>query len=120
MHRRTLLRSGIRHTRVYASGVTTLPENLPSTLDELIEVLSGLSELAPVERARMFRALDNRARAILGDGGDEAIYEATRVASQAEVARLLGVTPSRINNAITSYHRRRGDVSLTRGRPRKG
>jgi len=92
---------------------------LPATLSELVEVLAGLADLPPIERASISRRLDNVARAILGEVGDAAVYEATRATTHAEVATALGVTPSRVNGAITRYHQRHRIV-LPRGRPRRG
>jgi DNA-directed RNA polymerase specialized sigma subunit len=96
--------------------VTILPQ--PRTLDDLIEVLTGLSALSDLDQARVLRALDNRARAIIGEAGDAAVYRLTREATQTEVGALLGVTEGRVNNVVTRYHKRHG-IKLPPGRPPK-
>lgn len=78
----------------------------PRNVTELAAELTALAGLPPVERARRARELERPARALIADLGDEAVYEATRTMTHAEVAKLLGVTQSRINNAVTAHRAR--------------
>lgn len=93
---------------------------IPATLDELITVLQGLADLDPIERARTVRALSRQSRAILGDVGEAAIFEAVnemvglRRRGHREVAQALGVTRATVNEAITRYRRRHTQQRSTR------
>ena len=85
-----------------------------TTLDELITILSTLPGLPPIERARTVRSLAQKSRAILGDVGEQAIFEAvhemvgTHKRSHREVAQELGVVPATVNEAVVRYRRRHG------------
>lgn len=79
-------------------------------LDALLGELSELERQAPAERARRARDLALPLRRALGLVGDEAIALAvgrvesdhTRVSYQA-LADTLGMSRSRVNNAVTHY-----------------
>jgi len=90
----------------------------PTDLDSLIGVLEALTKLPPLQLAILARALDRIARAILGEAGDEAVFQATRTMSHVEVAEGLGVSTSRISGAITRYYRHHR-ITKPRGRPSK-
>jgi hypothetical protein len=79
-------------------------------LDEFISELEKIRDIAdPMAQARELRAIDRRARAVLGHAGDEAVFLAanelvdTRRRTHLEVAQTLGVTRYRVSNAITDY-----------------
>jgi len=85
---------------------------VPANLDELIALLRSLSKRPPIERARLVRSIPNAARAILGDVGEQAIFEAVHETvgvhkrTHREIAEALGVTPATINEAVTRYRKR--------------
>jgi len=79
-------------------------------LDELITELEKIrNTVDPLAQAREIRALDRRARSVLGHAGNEAVFLAasemvgTRKRTHLEVAQALGVTRFRVSNAITDY-----------------
>lgn len=72
----------------------------PTTRAELIEALTRLPDLDPVERARVTPALQTAATVILAAERAAAMREATRHVSQAELARQLGVTRSAVSQVI--------------------
>lgn len=73
----------------------------PTTLDDLIDWLRALS---PMERAKVAAVLvDARTTVAVAAIRREAIYEATRTASRAEVAEELGVSRQAIGKAITAH-----------------
>lgn len=76
---------------------------LPKNLTELVAELLALPELAPIERAKRARKLEPVSRALIAAVANEAVFEATRSSTHAEVAKALDVTQSRVNNAITAY-----------------
>jgi len=101
----------MRVATLYGECMTTAT---PSTLDELIKVLRSLPKLKPIERARVARSLALSARAIIGDVGEGAIFEAVhevsgaRKRTHAEVAAELGITATTVNEAVTRYRQRHG------------
>lgn len=67
--------------------------------------LRALGALAPIERARQSAALADEARQALARVRYAAVYEATRVASYAEVAAALGISAAAVNKLITTHRR---------------
>ena len=82
-------------------------------LEKLEGFISELAKIAsitdPLEQAKELRAIDRRARAVIGRAGDEAVFLAanelvgTRRRTHQEVAEVLGVQTSRVSNAISDY-----------------
>lgn len=79
-------------------------------LDEFIAELAKIRAMEdPLTQARELRAIDRRARAVIGHAGDEAVFLAanemigTRRRTHQEVAEVLGVSKPRVSNAITDY-----------------
>jgi len=90
---------------------------LPTDLDELVTLLASLPDRPAIERAAIVRSIPTTVRAILGDIGEAAIFEAVHELdgmhkrTHREVGAALGVTPSTINEAITRYRKRHGGTS---------
>ena len=88
----------------------------PTDLAELIAVLASLPALPPDARAKVARSLAVPARAIIGHVGDEAIFEATRERSHAEVAEALGLSKGTVDAVVVRYGKAARGVALTRRR----
>ena len=90
---------------------------MPTDLDELVTLLASLPDRPAIERAAIVRSIPTTVRAILGDIGEAAIFEAVHELdgmhkrTHREVGAALGVTPSTINEAITRYRKRHGGTS---------
>lgn len=77
----------------------------PATLAELIEALTSLPSLDPVERAAACPILDKAARVLLADIRADAMTEAVSGApgerlTEAELARRLGVGRAVVNKRV--------------------
>lgn len=71
---------------------------------DLDKTLEWLRSLPVPERARMVRTIgDAQARQAIAALGDEAVYEWTRSATWAEVAKELGVSVRTVNKAVTRH-----------------
>lgn len=81
------------------------PLNRPSTLADLISALAALADLPPVERARACPDLIDAAKGVLARERAAAMAEATAPGgmSKAELARQLGISRSKVGEAITDY-----------------
>jgi len=70
------------------------------------ELAAWLRELPPIERARLAGLLaDARTVVAVAAIRREAVWEATRAASRAEVAAALGVSPQAVGKAVTEHRR---------------
>lgn len=70
----------------------------------LPELLAWLRELPPVDRARLAGVLvDARTVVAVAALRREAVWEATREASRAEVASALDVSPQAVGKAVTAH-----------------
>jgi hypothetical protein len=68
------------------------------------KVLAWIRSLPLPERARVVRTMgEARVRQAIAAEGDRAIYELTRNATWAEVARELGMTTRMVNRAVTRH-----------------
>jgi hypothetical protein len=80
------------------------PSKADRTLEELIENLSELRGLDPVERARRAKELIEVTKAVLSHERRHALLEANTTGPEpigaSELARRLGVARSRITDAI--------------------
>lgn len=83
----------------------------------LAAAIAGLDALDPIERARQAKALIVDAQRVLADLQREAVYQATRSQSYAEVAEALGVSPVAVNLAVTNHRKTLAavDAELTEG-----
>lgn len=90
----------------------------PIPISELIAKLDELAQLRGVDRVRLARELSDVAMASLQAVGDEGVWQATREAPYAEVARELGYsTQGPVRRAVYRYGRRATEGSQVR-RPR--
>ncbi|MFC7344923.1 hypothetical protein [Saccharopolyspora griseoalba] len=74
-------------------------------LRALAAELDALPDQPALLRARRARELVEVAKGVLSRARQEAIYEATRGCSWAEVAEALGVSKVAVNKAITAHLR---------------
>jgi DNA-directed RNA polymerase specialized sigma24 family protein len=87
-------------------GGATGPADLTATL---INDLDRASAMPPIPRARLLKDCTELVAALskhVGDQRAQAVYEATRAQSAAEVAAELGVSKSAVDNLINGHMRR--------------
>lgn len=77
----------------------------PGSLAGLITALSGLHDMTPIERARKIPALIEAAKSVLARERAAAMAAATAPGgvTRAELARQLGVSRSKVTEAIAAY-----------------
>ncbi|MFE3454972.1 hypothetical protein ACFXJ8_39220 [Nonomuraea sp. NPDC059194] len=73
----------------------------PATLPELIAALQSLAGLAPLDRARRAPELIEAAKGVLADARAVACLEASQAMPQVEISRRLGISRSKISEAIS-------------------
>lgn len=80
----------------------------PATLADLIEALTSLPSLDPVERARVCPALDKAATVVLARVRAEAMAEATTSGglSKTELGRQLGINRVTVDRRIRALGNR--------------
>jgi hypothetical protein len=84
--------------------MTSLEQELVERDSRLREVLDWLKSLDHINRARYLSVLLDRQNAsLLSRMRVEAVYEATREASHAEVAAGVGVSGHAVNHAVTQH-----------------
>lgn len=105
------------------SASTMLDMADPLTKEQLRAKLDELEALDPIPRAREARAMSDVAQATFQAIGDEAIFEASRNMTNAELQKELEYdTPSAITDAIRRHLKLHPEDEVKRkapGRPRK-
>ncbi len=72
-------------------------------VDALAQAVAGILDLDPVHAARSAPRLIDEAKAVLAEVRRSAIAEAVGEMTHAELAALLGVSPSAVNNTVCEH-----------------
>lgn len=75
---------------------------------ELAKAIARLPKMSAIARALAARQLIDDAKRILSATADEAVEQATRTATYAEVARELGKSEAVVNKAVSRHRRLSG------------
>ncbi len=95
--------------------ITDVTRRAPFT--DLASLKAWLGELRPADRVRIARLIaDARTRAEMVRLAATAIYDRTRDATNADVAKELGVTERVVKRAITEYRKKTGAEGKPPGR----
>lgn len=73
------------------------------SLADLASAIAALAQLPPIERADRAAALAIAAKHVLARVRRAAVFEATRSASWADVAKELGVSTAAVNQLVTQH-----------------
>jgi DNA-directed RNA polymerase specialized sigma24 family protein len=75
-------------------------------VDALAQAVAGILDLDPVHAARSAPRLIDEAKAVMAAVRRSAIAEAVGEMTHAELAALLGVSPSAVNNTLVEHRAR--------------